>query len=120
EIRTARSAEETGAAADEMLGAHEAVVVKLWSRKITHKSDLGGVILDIRSADKAQSAAQTILERVRAAGLADDLDGFTVQPMIRRKQAHEVIAGIARDPVFGPVILFGAGGTAVEVLRDSA
>ena len=48
------------------------------------------------------------------------LDGFALQPMIRRREAIELIAGLGRDPVFGPVILFGAGGLAVELLQDTA
>ncbi|MGE0232324.1 MAG: GNAT family N-acetyltransferase [Flavobacteriaceae bacterium] len=120
ETLTARTPEETAARAQDILRNSEAVVVKLWSRKITHKSDIGGVILDIRSPAKAQTAAETILSRVKAEGQEAALDGFTVQPMVRRKHAHEIIAGISRDPIFGPMILFGAGGTAVEVVRDSA
>ncbi|MCB1476227.1 MAG: bifunctional acetate--CoA ligase family protein/GNAT family N-acetyltransferase [Rhodobiaceae bacterium] len=117
---TATTAAEAAARAADLLRENEAVVVKLWSRTITHKSDIGGVVLDIRTPAKAQVAAETIVERVRAAGQEAALDGFTVQPMVRRRHAHEIIAGISRDAIFGPMILFGAGGTAVEVVRDSA
>ena len=76
-------------------------------------------MLDIRDAAGARAAAAAIRARVgRIPG--GTLDGFTVQPMIRRKLAEELIAGIATDPSFGPTILFGAGGTAVEVINDTA
>jgi acetyltransferase len=113
--------EEVRARAAELLRTHPAVVVKLLSRSLTHKSDVGGVVLGLSSAGDAQAAASRIGERVLASGAsADAIEGFVVQPMIVRPHAVELIIGINHDPGFGPTIVFGAGGTAVEVIRDTA
>ena len=98
-----------------MLAAGGRIVVKLVSSEVAHKSDLGGVALDVATPVEAEAAARAIAARAEAAGVA--LDGFALQPMVRRPGAIELIAGLGRDPVFGPVILFGAGGVAVELLR---
>ena len=94
------------------------LVVKIVSPDMVHKSDFGGVVLGLSDARAAAAAARAMAKRLRAAFPAARLDGFAVQPMIRRTGACEVFAGIATDPVFGPVILFGAGGKAIEVIRD--
>jgi len=107
------------AAAERLLRGNPAVVVKLRSATITHKSDVGGVVLGIRDAAGARAAAAAIRERVNALP-GGTVDGFTVQPMIRRSLAEELIAGVATDPSFGPTVLFGAGGTGVEVIKDTA
>ncbi len=122
ETRTAGSPAEVGRIAAEMLegAATTRLVVKLVSREITHKSDVGGVVLDVENAAAAEAAAEAIGRRVRTRLGAQALDGFSVQPMIRRRGAYELIAGIGRDPVFGPTILFGAGGVGVETIRDTA
>jgi acetyltransferase len=117
ETRTAASADAAVAQARE-LGCP--VALKILSRDITHKSDVGGVVLGIETLDEVHSAAEAMLERIAAALPQARLDGFTVQPMVRRSGAHELIAGVAVDPLFGPVILFGHGGTAVEVIADRA
>ena len=96
------------------------VVLKILSPDISHKSDAGGVALDLADADAVHRAAQQMLERVRAARPDARIDGFTVQAMVKRPQAHELIVGTSLDRVFGPVILFGQGGTAVEVVADRA
>ncbi len=119
-LRVARSPAEVGKFAAEMLPGAGRVVVKLLSRDIAHKSVLGGVMLDIASAEEATEAARTIEARVRAAAPDAVLEGFALQPMVRRPQARELILGVGRDPSFGPVILFGAGGVAVERVRDTA
>jgi acetyltransferase len=111
------SAAEAQAAAD-ALGYP--VVVKILSHAISHKSDVGGVRLNIGSAAEVVQVCETMLARVRELRPDADVQGFTVQPMIRKKHAHELIVGASVDPLFGPVILFGAGGTAVEVLADRA
>ena len=111
---------EVGKAAAGLLKSSPKVVVKLLSHAISHKSDIGGVVLDIETADRAEEAARTIERRVRAAAPDADIAGYAVQPMVERAQAQELILGIGRDPVFGPAILFGAGGTAVEVMDDTA
>lgn len=95
-------------------------VLKILSREITHKSDVGGVKLDLGSPEAVAQAAEDILDTVRKKAPGAKVDGFTVQPMIRRPGAHELILGIAEDATFGPVILFGQGGTAVEVIGDRA
>ncbi|MEY5097628.1 MAG: hypothetical protein RJA36_347 [Pseudomonadota bacterium] len=96
------------------------VVIKILSPEITHKSDVGGVRLNLHSATEVRSAAQAMLERVAERRPDARIEGFTVQPMVRRAHAHELIVGASVDPLFGPVILFGAGGVAVEVVADRA
>ena len=96
------------------------VALKLLSPDVTHKSDVGGVALDLESAYAVSGAAHTMLERLSAHRPEARVDGFTVQRMARRPRSHELIVGTATDPVFGPVILFGQGGTAVELVQDRA
>jgi acetyltransferase len=116
----AASPEEAGKAAARLLQASRKVVVKLLSRAISHKSDVGGVVLDIDTAEAARLAAETIGRRLREKAPDADIGGYAVQPMVVRNQAQELILGMSRDPIFGPVILFGAGGVAVEVTDDTA
>jgi len=94
--------------------------LKILSRDITHKSDVGGVRLNLRDATEVEAAAAAILREVAAHAPSARIDGFTVEPMIVRPGARELIAGLFDDAVFGPVVLFGEGGTAVEVLADRA
>jgi acetyltransferase len=96
------------------------VAVKILSRQISHKSDVGGVMLNVESPDQVHAVCTEM--RARAEKLAPEavVDGFTVQPMVRRPGARELIAGVATDPVFGPVILFGQGGISVEIVADRA
>ncbi|MCC6535696.1 MAG: bifunctional acetate--CoA ligase family protein/GNAT family N-acetyltransferase [Burkholderiales bacterium] len=96
------------------------VALKILSPDITHKSDVGGVALNLGSAADVGAAARAMLVRVDERRPGARVGGFTVQRMLRRPGAHELIAGIAVDPMFGPVILFGQGGTAVEVVADRA
>jgi acetyltransferase len=96
------------------------VALKIHSPDISHKSDVGGVALDLQSPDTLREAAVRMLERVRAQLPQARVLGFSVQPMIRRPHAHELIVGSTMDPVFGPVILFGQGGIAVEQIADKA
>lgn len=96
------------------------VAVKILSPDITHKSDVGGVVLDLETAEAARSAAEAMHKRLRVLHPAARLQGFSVQAMARRPQAHELIVGMTNDPVFGPIILFGEGGLAVEVTADHA
>ena len=96
------------------------VVLKILSEDITHKSDVGGVALNLQDADDLRAAAAGMLARVRKSHPRARIEGFTVQAMVRRKQAQELIVGASIDPTFGPIILFGQGGTAVEVMADSA
>jgi acetyltransferase len=96
------------------------VALKILSHAISHKSDVGGVRLNIGSAAELEQACATMLARVREQRPDAVVQGFTVQTMVRKKHAHELIIGASVDPVFGPVLLFGQGGVAVEVLADRA
>ncbi|MBI4924075.1 MAG: bifunctional acetate--CoA ligase family protein/GNAT family N-acetyltransferase [Devosia nanyangense] len=120
ETVVATTEDEVAEAATRLLAASPALVVKMLSKAVSHKSDIGGVVLDTVSASAARSAAADIRRRFAEHYPAIPLDGFTVQPMIKRPHAVELIAGISTDPIFGPVALFGAGGTAVEVVDDTA
>ncbi|MBK9712174.1 MAG: acetate--CoA ligase family protein [Kouleothrix sp.] len=94
------------------------VALKLASRDITHKSDVGGVALGLCNAAAVRAAFERIYQSAGAAQPAAVLDGVTVQPMLAGGQ--EVIVGIRRDPQFGPLVLVGSGGVEVELLRDVA
>ncbi|HLW27719.1 MAG TPA: acetate--CoA ligase family protein, partial [Kiloniellales bacterium] len=96
------------------------VALKILSHDITHKSDVGGVRLDLLNAEAVRTAAEGILERVGELRPDAKVEGFSVQQMVRRPGAHELILGLMEDQQFGPVVLFGQGGTAVEVVRDKA
>jgi len=96
------------------------VVLKILSADISHKSDVGGVALNINSDEELRDCAEAMLRRIRRERPEARLDGFTVQQMVRRKHGQELIVGASIDTVFGPTILFGAGGIAVEVLADRA
>lgn len=96
------------------------VALKILSPDITHKSDVGGVLLNIDSKSILQNAAEGMLNRIHRMQPQARIDGFSVQKMIFRPDAYELIAGISTDPVFGPFILFGHGGTAVEIINDKA
>ncbi|PZQ48527.1 MAG: GNAT family N-acetyltransferase [Rhodovulum sulfidophilum] len=118
--RIARDVGAVRAIAEAMLREAPRLVVKVISHEVSHKSEVGGVVLGIATVEEAVSAAEGIAERLATADPPAVLSGFALQPMIDRASAHELILGVARDPVFGPVILFGAGGVAVEVVRDTA
>ena len=96
------------------------VAIKILSPDILHKSDIGGVALDLDTAETVAAAAAAMLQRAAEAAPSARIDGFTVQRMVHRRRAHELIVGMTCDATFGPVILFGQGGTAVEVIRDRA
>jgi len=96
------------------------VVIKLLSPQVTHKSDVGGVALDLQHDDAVRHAATTMLERVARLRPDATFSGFTVQSMVQRPQALELIVGASIDALFGPVLLFGQGGTSVEVVADRA
>ncbi len=96
------------------------VVLKVRAEGITHKSDVGGVLLDVKSAQDAADGFDTIRERLRQRAPSAQFGGVLVQRMVTRPTGRELIVGIARDPSFGPVISFGMGGIAVEVVRDAA
>ena len=119
-VATQRVAPEPAAAVAAAEAIGYPVVLKILSEDISHKSDVGGVVLNLHSATEVEAAAQAMLARVRQQRPQARLQGFTVQALVRRAQAQELIVGASMDRVFGPVILFGQGGTAVEVLADRA
>ncbi|MGH7963519.1 MAG: acetate--CoA ligase family protein, partial [Candidatus Binatia bacterium] len=94
------------------------VVLKVCSSDIIHKSDVGGVKLNLTSADEVSRAFDEIMRAVTQNQSAVSLDGVSVQPMA--KAGVEVIIGLTTDPHFGPLVMFGLGGTHVEVLKDVA
>jgi len=108
------------AAADAARAIAGPVALKIVSPDILHKSDAGGVRLNLVGEAAVREAAQAMLARLRAERPEARLDGFAVQAMAQRPQAQELIVGAHVDPIFGPVLLFGQGGTAVEVLGDRA
>ncbi|HXQ53002.1 MAG TPA: bifunctional acetate--CoA ligase family protein/GNAT family N-acetyltransferase [Stellaceae bacterium] len=95
------------------------VALKIRSPDITHKSDIGGVALDLGDPERVRAEAQAMLARVAAAKPDARLEGFLVQQMIRRPAAIELIVGITDDASFGPVIMFGHGGVTVELMGDT-
>ncbi len=96
------------------------VALKIYARDITHKSDVGGVALNLDDADAVRRAAADMRRRVAAHAPQARIDGFTVSPMVRRPQSYELILGTMEDALFGPVIMFGQGGTAAEIIGDRA
>jgi acetyltransferase len=96
------------------------VVLKILSDDISHKSDVGGVALNLHDEADLRQAVQTMLARVQRQLPKARVQGFTVQAMVQRRHAQELIVGSTIDSVFGPVILFGQGGTAVELMADRA
>lgn len=95
------------------------VVVKLSSKTITHKSDVGGVKLNIKNAVDVENAFEDIKASVHNHAGPGHFDGVTVQKMAKMR-GYELILGSSTDPQFGPVLLFGLGGQLVEVFKDSA
>ena len=94
------------------------VVLKLVSTTITHKSDVGGVLLDLRSDAEVHEAYRVMEARLGALGILDRMQGAFVQPMLR--EGLEAIIGMTHDPSFGPLVMFGLGGVNVELLKDVA
>lgn len=99
---------------------HYPVVLKIDSPDIIYKSDVGGVELNISNEATLRAAFRGILERAHQAMPEARIDGISVQPMRKRRFAREVMVGVTHDSSFGPVITFGAGGIAVEVMHDRA
>jgi len=96
------------------------VVLKIHSPDITHKTDVGGVILDLEDAEMVRAAFDRIVQSARTRRPDARVDGVTVQRMIKAKDAIELILGIKKDPVFGTVMMVGMGGTGAELLADRA
>ena len=116
-VTVGADAEEAATAAEQFDGP---VALKILSHDITHKADIGGVRLGLRSGDEVHWAASRMLDTVKKRMPEARIEGFTVQAMAEMPDAHELIAGIADDAVFGPILLFGTGGSKVEVVRDKA
>ena len=94
--------------------------MKINSPDVTNKSDAGGVRLNISNAQAVRSTYNDMLATVRKNRPDARIDGATIEPMLQRPNGRELLVGLITDPVFGPVITFGAGGTAVEVMGDRA
>ena len=113
ETAVAGSADEAAALAAK---AGFPVVVKLNSSTITHKTDVGGVALDLKSGDEVKNAFKAIKDKLTAIGRESEMQGVTVQRMVQG--GVEIIAGVTQDPTFGPLIMFGLGGVQAELLKD--
>lgn len=96
------------------------VAVKVLSPDISHKTEVGGVVLDLNTPEDVEAAVMGIEQRLQRLRPEARLHGFSVQAMARWPDAQELIIGVTTDPIFGPVVLFGQGGIAVEVLQDHA
>jgi acetate---CoA ligase (ADP-forming) len=114
ESKTAGTAEETMKAAKEM---GFPVAVKLVSKTIIHKTEVGGVVLDVHSAEEAREAFLQIKERLTSISKEGEMDGVLVQKMVT--EGVEVIVGVTQDPSFGPLIMFGMGGIYTELFKDA-
>jgi acetyltransferase len=117
---SAAAPDEAVAKAAPFLAQGLSVAIKILSRDIIHKSDIGGVKLGLATKEQVREATAEVMAKARNARPDARIDGVMVQPMIVRPAARELILGIADDPTFGPVIAFGRGGTAVEIVKDKA
>jgi len=109
-------------AADALVAAESVglpVAMKVNSPDVTHKSDVGGVRLNIREPRSVHAAFSGMMSDVAARCPDAGIDGVSIEPMLERPHAREIMIGIVTDPVFGPTISFGAGGTAVEIFADN-
>ena len=96
------------------------VAMKIHSKEISHKSDFGGVRLNITSAAAVHAIFEELITTTRQQLPQASIEGVVVEPMVRAQNGRELLVGIYRDPVFGPVITFGSGGATVEILADRA
>ena len=96
------------------------VAMKINSPDITHKSDVGGVLLNLNNAHEVRAAYQHIIDNVQLNRPNAKMDGISIESMVVKPNGRELMIGVTSDPVFGPVITFGAGGTAVEIMGDRA
>ncbi|MDO8893221.1 MAG: bifunctional acetate--CoA ligase family protein/GNAT family N-acetyltransferase [Sulfurimicrobium sp.] len=94
------------------------VAMKVNSRDITHKTDAGGVLLNLGNAQAVRTAYHEIMGNVQRNRPNAHMDGISIEPMIVKPNGRELMVGVTNDPVFGPVITFGAGGTMVEIMGD--
>jgi len=94
------------------------VVMKLRSTSITHKTDVGGVVLNLKNEEEVMSAFLDMEARLKSSEHSSDMEGVILQPML--KDGQEVILGMSQDPVFGPLMMVGIGGVQVELIKDVA
>ncbi len=92
------------------------VVMKMTSKTTSHKTDVGGVVVNIKDEAQLRSEYKALLQRLDAKGLLDGLEGVIIQEMV--KGSREMVCGIATDPQYGPMMMFGLGGVFVEVMKD--
>lgn len=92
------------------------VVMKMTSKTTSHKTDVGGVVVNIKSEEQLRREYKGLLERLEAKGLLEGLEGVIIQEMV--KGSREMVCGIATDPQYGPMMMFGLGGVFVEVMKD--
>lgn len=116
EGRAVATPEAAGQAATDIGGP---VALKILSPDVSHKSELGGVVLGLEGAEETQVEAQAMLARIAKARPQARIEGLMVEPLVHRPEARELLVGVAQDPLFGPVVMFGAGGVSVEVTADS-
>jgi len=116
----AADVEQAVACASQLFAQGATVVLKIMSRDIIHKSDVGGVVLNLTTPDAVRVAATDILARAKALRPDARIAGVIVQAMVVRAKARELILGLADDPIFGTVVVFGRGGIAVEIINDKA
>jgi acetyltransferase len=116
----ASNVDEAVAHASKLFAQGATVVLKVFSRDIVHKSDVGGVVLNLTTPEAVRDAANDIIARARSLRPEARIAGVIVQAMVVRAKAREIIMGIADDPTFGTVIVFGRGGTAAEIIDDKA
>jgi acetyltransferase len=114
----ATDAEQAVAHASTLFAQGATVVLKIMSRDILHQSDVGGVVLNLTTPDAVRAATADILARAKTLRPEAQISGVIVQPMLVRPKARELIMGLAEDPTFGIVVVFGHGGTAVEIIDD--
>lgn len=117
ETRRAKSAHEAFLLARQLEAPY---AVKILSPDLIHKSDVGGVALNIETPEEVKRVAESMIVRLKKRFPEARLAGLSVQHMVSRVDGTELIAGLTMDPIFGPVILFGAGGVAVEAIDDTA
>lgn len=94
------------------------VVLKIASNTISHKTNIGGVKIDIRDEIELKDAYKEIMKRVENTKLKEKIDGILIQKMVRGENVREVIIGGKHDKQFGPVVMFGLGGIFVEIFKD--
>jgi acetyltransferase len=116
----ATDAAQAVAQASRLFAQGATAVLKIMSRDIVHKSDVGGVVLNLTTADAVRRAATEIIARAKTLRPEARIAGVVVQAMVVRPKARELILGLADDPTFGAVVVFGRGGTAVEIINDKA